>query len=413
MAEPEVNADTSARSVRCIVDVPYLIALNIGVSEAPDGSFWADPSWAKDIIRHLAYLPDLTLLGAVPRVATTAGLERLPTHSLRIVPFVRKPGPIAFLWALPRLAAVLVHEVLRARIVHTGIAGYPLPVGWLAVPIARLFRRKIVLIVESAFWRIAPGTRPRLRRRLFSAAAERINRWCMRQADFAAYAHEDYRRSLPSPRAGGGVLFQASWINADQIVAEAEAADRWSARVTADTAPRFLFASRLTPEKGTRVLASAVKLLAARHASIAIDIIGDGPDRELMDALAAEHPAGPIVRLLAPVAYGEAFFTMLRDYDAVLVPILSDEQPRVVYDAGAQAVSTIGSDLPGLRACVPTGTGRLIPANDANALADALLAAAADRVQLRDWAMAARDNAELFTHDRMHEDRCQSLQRLL
>lgn len=34
-----------------------------------------------------------------------------------------------------------------------------------------------------------------------------------------------------------------------------------------------------------------------------------------------------------PVAYGKAFFETLKNYDFVLVPILKQEQPRIIFDA--------------------------------------------------------------------------------
>jgi hypothetical protein len=39
----------------------------------------------------------------------------------------------------------------------------------------------------------------------------------------------------------------------------------------------------------------------------------------------------------------EPFLSLLRGFDGALVPSLSDEQPRILYDAFSQAVPVIGS----------------------------------------------------------------------
>ncbi len=47
------------------------------------------------------------------------------------------------------------------------------------------------------------------------------------------------------------------------------------------------------------------------------------------------------VSLLEPVSYG-TFLNLLRGFDAILVPSLSDEQPRPIFDAFSQAVPVLG-----------------------------------------------------------------------
>src|SRR5437763_3525524 len=61
------------------------------------------------------------------------------------------------------------------------------------------------------------------------------------------------------------------------------------------------------------------------------------------------HDALPILRLLDPVPPGAPFLALVRRYHALLLPSLSDEQPRVVLDAASQAVPAIASDTDGLR----------------------------------------------------------------
>ena len=173
----------------------------------------------------------------------------------------------------------------------------------------------------------------------------------------------------------------------------------------------MLFASRLVPEKGARVVIGALRLLVARDVPVRLDVIGAGPDlalfREAADGWARGH-----TRLLDPVAYGPAFFALLDDYRAIVAPLLADEQPRIVLDAAARALATLGSDRPGVASLVEDGaTGRLPAAGDAEALADAIATAAS--TDWRRMGLAAHARTASLTHTAMHATRAADLAAML
>lgn len=395
-----------------MISEPYLLALDVPVHRSGDGSIWADPLWAQDLARHFRYLADLTVF-----VPMTHGVPAETAVRVPLPPTVRfveaRQAGIGGWRYVARLPALLLRtwrEVVRSRIVHTGVAGHPFPIGWFAIPMARLLDRHIVVMVESAFWRLSVDERATRRRRLRAEVWERVNRWCLRQATYAGYSHDGYRRSLPAPRADGGVLFQASWVNEEQIVSRASAEAHWETRTRAGGPIAALFATRLVPEKGTGVVLQAIEALRSRGTGIELHVMGTGPERERFAAAAREGGVG--VRLVDPVPYGPAFFETLRRYDVLIAPSLSDEQPRVVYDAASQAVPTVASDLPGMRACIDVGrTGEVFAAGNGAALADVL--AGMDRAACRRLGLAARDRATRHTHEDMHEERRRHLERLL
>jgi len=110
--------------------------------------------------------------------------------------------------------------------------------------------------------------------------------------------------------------------------------------------------------------------------------------------------------LLGTVPYGAPLFALIREYDVVVVPTLSDEQPRIVFDAYSQAVPVLVSDTPGLRSCVREGeTGLFATANDAAALATLLQYASQHRSQLKQLGLQSRKYAQEMTHQEMHRQR--------
>ena len=395
----------------CRIAEPYLLALNVCLRRH-EGGYWTEPAWVKDVDKHLAYLPDLTIFCPVERRVPDPGWARIERPGLRIVSFRQPRSLPTFLLASPVVVARLAREVARARIVHSGVGGWPLPLGWAATPLARMMGKTLVLIVESSFWRVPAGATAGPLRRLQAWIWEGAARACMARADYAGYTQPDYRRSLPGLRAGGGTIVQASWVDAADCLTDDAAGQRWAAKRAA--APRFLFAARLLEAKGTGILADALALLAARDAEVAIDVIGEGPERERL-AAAADTPWGRRhVRLLDPIPYDARFLAFVGTYHALLVPGLSDEQPRIVYDGYSQAVPAIGSDLGGLRACIDDeATGRLFPAGDAPALAAAIVEAAGAPETLLAWGTAGLAKVRTLTHDRLHADRCRALRALL
>ena len=96
----------------------------------------------------------------------------------------------------------------------------------------------------------------------------------------------------------------------------------------------------------------------------------------------------------------------MRRFDALLVPSLADEQPRVVYDAYSQALPVLASATPGLATCVQEGvTGRLFAPADAVALAETIASAARDPAALQPLGLAALEAARAMTHQEMHRRR--------
>src|SRR5690606_5053964 len=117
------------------------------------------------------------------------------------------------------------------------------------------------------------------------------------------------------------------------------------------------------------------------------------------------------LRVEEPLPYGERFFERLRASHAILVPNLGDEQPRVVFDAYAQAVGVIAFDTDGIRPHVRHNeTGWLVPRDG---LAGAIARAAQSASELERMGLAALREAPRFTHRAMHDERWRILDQAL
>lgn len=404
-AEPELpGLDTCAAA---LADCRYLLVMPVPWHQAGDGTVWLDELWHRDLMRHLDYLGDLTVLAPRLPLGDKAGMVQVqarPGLKFRALPWGHSTA--AGLLRAPATWLAALRAVRGADIVHSGVAGWPFPPGLFVNPLAVLLRKPMVIVVESAFWRLSgPGPHSR-KARLRAGVVERFARWSVRKAALAVFTHEGYRTSLGRGREARSIVTPASWIDAEDVLNPAAAEAACAAK---PARMRMLLAARLTEGKGVAVLLDALSGAAAQGLPVAVDVIGDGPLRPAVAEAAAR--LGPDrLRLLDPVPYGAPFLSLLCAYHALLVPSITDEQPRILFDAAAQAVPVLASDTEGHRGLVQPGvTGWLFAPGDPAALLAALQRAAGAPEELRQTGLTARGWAEGRTHQAMHLARARRL----
>ena len=389
---------------------PYLLALfSVPFHVGNDGRRYLDPLWAKDLIEHTRYIESLTLAAPVrhgPLPPNAVAMDDMA--ALRTIHRVELPAidsHVGALRQLPRLWRILWAESGKAQLIHSGVAGWPLPEAWLLTPIAWLRRRVHYINVESAFWRLTPGEPATRRRRLLAWVKERLNRWCVGSADLSTFTQEGYRSSLLHRHRERGHVFEASWIDADNILPPSQLDSTLRARA-AEVPLRMVFAGRLTNAKGVRLMMDAVLPLVRTGHAIELDIYGDGPLAQECATLLGDPSLARRVRLRGSVPYDAAFFETLRGFHLLIVPTLSDEQPRIVFDAYSQGLPVLASDTAGMRQCVEDGiTGAFFTSGDVDALRDAIVHAAAHRTEWARMASACVELARASTHQEMHRKR--------
>jgi glycosyltransferase involved in cell wall biosynthesis len=392
-----------------VLDHPYLMVIHIPYYQDPHGDVWLTRLWHHDLVEHLSYLKDFILCAPRLPKGTEPDLVRLDVPRgvrVRFAPLPRRATRFQAFRALPRTILAVWRAVGDARIVHSGVGGWPYPLGWITNPVAKLRRRKLVIIVESSWRHGFPGSRT-WPTRLYDMVADAVARWSCRRADLALFTQEAYRDALHRRGRGPAYVTPAVWINDADVVDDTAAEISWE-RKTAG-AVRLLFAGRIETSKGIEVLLSALRSLEARGLRLQFDIIGAGKSRPSCEEAAATFRC---VRLGVqdPVPYGRPFFELVRGYHGVVVPSMTDEQPRIVFDANAQAVPVIASDTDGLRPHVEHDvTGWLVPPGDSAALAAAIERASASAPELKRMGLAALTKTRGFTHQAMHRVRSQIL----
>jgi glycosyltransferase involved in cell wall biosynthesis len=408
MKETKAAEPTLAEAAALLADCRYLLVMPVPWYQAADESVWLDDLWYRDLVRHLDYISDLTVLAPRLPLESTEGMVQVPA-GLRGLRFQSLPWGKSVLQGLVRAPATLVaaaRAVRGADLVHSGVAGWPFAPGLFANPLAVLGRRPMVIVVESAFWRLAGSGHHSRKARLRAAVTESFARFSVRRAALSVFTHEGYRASLGQGSEARSIVTPATWIDENDVLSDDAARAAWGAK---PGPVRVIVAARLTEGKGIAVLLAALATAEAEGVPLHVDVIGDGPLRAAVHE-ASQRFTTVQLRMLDPLPYGAPFLNMLRGYHAALVPSVTDEQPRILFDAASQALPILASDTEGHRMFVEEGvTGWRFAPDDATALLAVLRRAAACPVDLQAMGLTARERVLGQTHQAMHLVRARRL----
>jgi sugar transferase (PEP-CTERM/EpsH1 system associated) len=170
--------------------------------------------------------------------------------------------------------------------------------------------------------------------------------------------------------------------------------DRFSAGPPRGVPPsyRLVTVGRLFPIKDQAMLLRAVKLAADRIPEIRLDIVGDGPSRQDLEALRA---ALGLESRVTFHGYREDVTSFLSAADAFVLSSISEGVSIALLEAMASGLPAIATDVGGNREVIVNGvTGLLTPAGSAEALADAIVRVESDPGLLERMGRASRQRVE-------------------
>jgi glycosyltransferase involved in cell wall biosynthesis len=356
----------------------------------------------------------LTARGVRVRVYALRGVGRRyqPRHAplVGLTEYVGSPLDLRawgalFVWLLRR-PGTLLGESARILWASRGslyaLAGHLI---WLpaACRVALLVEREGLERVHGA-WAHFPGSvaylAARLTDRPFSLAghagsdlhrtqaflAEKV-----RAADFVATCvsgNAEMLRDLAGPGA------RVEWIAHGVDLARFDGTGR-----APEPGPVLIAVGTLTPAKGFDDAIRALALLRSRGRAAALWLVGDGPERAALEALARESGVADRTRFLGVLGH-EDLLPLYRRAWLLLAPsrVLPngrrDGIPNVIVEAMAMGMPCVGTRAGGIEeAIVPGETGALAEPGDPASLAEAIESVLADPGALERLGRAARQRA--------------------
>jgi glycosyltransferase involved in cell wall biosynthesis len=214
---------------------------------------------------------------------------------------------------------------------------------------------KLIVTVHNSDIRVSPFQEPRLRTwqaRLF-AYADTLTAVSQSLLDDAAELYPNFRRKAQVVHNGVGTRWFQLSLNQET------------------TGGFVLYAGRLHTVKGVDLLLTAWKTVSARCPGTELWIVGDGPQRQNLEDLAARLKL-PGVRFLGAKSTDE-LPTFYRDARVVVLPSRREGLPISLLEAGACGAICVGSRTPGIPEIIEEGiTGYLVPVESVEEIAEAV-----------------------------------------
>jgi glycosyltransferase involved in cell wall biosynthesis len=158
---------------------------------------------------------------------------------------------------------------------------------------------------------------------------------------------------------------------APTAVAEGEILDRQD--TCQSTPTRLLFVGRLVPVKGLVYLFEAVRLLLHDGVPVRLTLVGSGPRRKALIALAAKYKLASVIDFRGEVSFGPSLLALYREADIFVLPSLSEGTPRVLWEAMAAGLPIVATRVGGVPEIIREGeTGLLASPRSAQRLAPSI-----------------------------------------
>ena len=156
----------------------------------------------------------------------------------------------------------------------------------------------------------------------------------------------------------------------------------------------------LAPHKGHAFLIEALAGVAAELPGMSLLIVGEGPERRRLEALAA---SGPLAGRVIFAGFREDVPRIMASFDLYAMASLSGEgSPAVVKEAMASGVPVIAADLDGIREIAEDGREALLVApGDPLRFGQAVVRAASSPAMRRSLAATGLERVREFSSDRM------------
>jgi glycosyltransferase involved in cell wall biosynthesis len=172
----------------------------------------------------------------------------------------------------------------------------------------------------------------------------------------SAYSADVFRRKIGNPRGLVRIVHNGvSRAEFKPIVAKTDATD-------------LVFMGELRPVKGVDVLLDAIAGLRDAGRTVTATLVGDGPERDALQAKAAHLGLGNTVHFM-PAMPGYKALTLGR---VMVVPSRSESLPYVVLEAAAGGKPLITTRVGGIPEIYGPLSNTLVPPVDAAALAGAI-----------------------------------------
>ncbi|MDH7515007.1 MAG: glycosyltransferase family 4 protein [Bacteroidota bacterium] len=166
---------------------------------------------------------------------------------------------------------------------------------------------------------------------------------------------------------------------------------------------RLITVGRLEKGKGIHRSIAAVRMLADRGVDCVLDIVGDGPQRDMLAAEADRQGVGNRIRFLGRTDR-EGVFAFLADADLFLFPTDTEGFPKAVVEAMASGLPVVATPVSALPHVLGRGGGILMRDSSPASIAGSVESCIADPRRYAAMSEKAVETAASYTLERWKQE---------
>jgi glycosyltransferase involved in cell wall biosynthesis len=231
----------------------------------------------------------------------------------------------------------------------------------------------------------------------------RYTRTVLRESDFLVTVSDDLRQKAI---AMGTPFEKARTIVNGCDLSVFHVRDREAARRKLGIDPgvrAVVYIGRIDVKKGLRELVDAAASLHANHPALHVYMVGEGPDRPILEAAIQACNGDAFIHLMGACAFDDVAVWMAAS-DLVTLPSYMEGCPNVVLEALACGRPVVATRVGGIPEIMNNDCGRLIEPRDSSDLAQALASVLKARWDAnaisahwsRSWSTVARELLQVF-----------------
>jgi len=392
----------------------YLLVTPRPFSKTSDNLYAVDELWGYDLEAHLSAFPNLHVLAPFDPVYESLkyGYVFSQKSTISFNPLPNFTSGYECLKKMPKIAVELTRNVksIKKQDLVQSAGGVQAQVGVLTIVLCTLVRhhRRIIILDGDEVEDLE------VKARLEHSAAKKLVLTTMKilinsilqfliaitpltfvvgDRLYSRYVHLGHVEKI-----------YASWTSKNRIISVACLEKK---ALAASTRPyvKLVFAASLFPTKGPDIAIKTAAILDKKGVPITLDMYGAGPMHDELIDLINVHNLSDVVRLRGTVRYDD-FHRLLMGYDILLLPNLSGEQPRVLFDAMTSGVLVVGSDISPLSGVVSSGyNGILCDPGDPESFASAIERLYLNKKQLKALLYNGLLGSKHNTLESMHQQR--------
>lgn len=297
--------------------------------------------------------------------------------------------------AIPTNARTAVGSLIRMFFIGVGLlrrhevsliqAQDPFAMGLLAVLLGKAFKRPVNVCVYGPNVYDEHWLQSHWRHRLMAF----LGRWVLKRSDAVQVDGMMTERRLRIAGVPAGKIYVKPMVpyNLGSFLAIPRGGEISGGRV------RLLFVGRLTHQKNLPMLLRALNVVRRKvSASMELSLVGEGPEAEALQQLAAQLGMGDMVRFCGQLPR-ERIVEAFAESDLFVLSSHYEGFARVMMEAAASALPIVTTAVSGSdEALVHGRTGYVVPVGAKELLAERLATLVSDEVLRRKMGLAAREH---------------------